>query len=194
MALDFLHYFTILGASNVILPACAGVALSFWLVGERRAAAAFIFSAALCAVLVSAGKIGFIAMRGWGPLYSPSGHAALACFFFGSLGGLAASSRLPLAYAIAAIAWSIAVLVFFNRFLVGGHTFADAVAGACIGSACSAIFFRLARSPGSAPRFFAIATPVALAASYASSAAFGPNISERSLLAAAFWLRGNLGL
>lgn len=190
-----LAFFTPFGASNLVLSACVGLAAGLWLVGLRRPAAAFIFSAGVCAALISAGKIVFFAIHGFGGLYSPSGHAALACFFFGSFGRMAAATRSPTGYVFAAASWSVALLVFFNRFLGGGHTFPDAVVGASVGLACAALFFRLAGPFDVKARLqTAVAPTLAFTASVVSYLAFGANISEHGLINAAFWLRANLGL
>lgn len=189
-----LALFTPFGASNLVLSACVGLAAALWFVGLRRPAAAFIFSAGLCAAIISFGKIVFLAIHGFGGLYSPSGHAALACFFFCSFGRMAQTIRSPAGYFFAAASWSVALLVFFNRFLVGGHTFPDTVVGASVGLACSALFFRFAGPFDVKARLQAVAPTLAFTASVASYLAFGANISEHGLFKAAFWLRANLGL
>lgn len=144
-----------LGESALILP--AWLLLLGALLVTRRAKEAFVWFAAtvLCGSSTLAAKLLFHAC---GPgistldVVSPSGHASLACIFYGGLAIMVGIGR-PVWFRVIAATGCIALLALIaaSRVALGVHTAEEVVLGLLIGAACLAAFAaaygRVAPSP-----------------------------------------------
>lgn len=195
----FLWTVTGFGAAGLLLPACFVIFAGFWLMGERHNAMAFLGAAAVCVAAVVAAKIGFMAC-GPGSVRSPSGHTALATFFYSSLGFIAISvSRARFARIFAVGCLGLIALIAVSRFTVGGHTPFETLLGFAFGAASFRLFLRFSQLETPAPGALAAVPPIGLAASFVAACLlvygmFAHRLEpEEALFRLAHWLRAPLG-
>jgi membrane-associated phospholipid phosphatase len=146
---------TDLGDSALLLPGSAFVFVTLWLVRARRRAIAWAVAIAFCGCTMVALKIGLVPCgKPWlgSDLANPSGHAALATTFYGSLALLAldgiasAAGRAILLTAAALAIVGIAV----SRIAIGVHTSPEVAVGLMVGLLSVGLFAAL-RGRGPAP-------------------------------------------
>jgi membrane-associated phospholipid phosphatase len=138
---------TTLGSTAFILP--AAMLMLLWLLAAQSARAGLHWVAALatCGIGTAALKLCFITCPDTAlDLRSPSGHAAIATFFYGALMLVAA----PLQdgwrrIALATAAPCIIALVVASRLVLGAHSLVEAAIGTAVGLLSLAFFARLYR-------------------------------------------------
>jgi membrane-associated phospholipid phosphatase len=157
-----------LGDVAVVAPASAAVVVGLFWFGARRDAAAFAAVMLACMALTLLAKLAFAAC-GFAlrlNVESPSGHAALAMAFYGSLAALLAGGRrlgVRLALYVAATCASLAVA--YGRVELGAHSVAEAICGLLIGAVAAAMFVALRGAPrrlSVTPQMLARASPIAV--------------------------------
>lgn len=158
-----LRHLAMLGDAGFVLPATGGLAVALWAAGDRRCALALTAGAAFCGALTALAKILAMAFLG-PPLYSPSGHAALATILFASLAALLARAGGRAAVIGAAICVAAMSVVAIERVAIGVHSLEEAIVGVAIGALSFALFLILA------PRRAAIAKGTLVAVAVAAVA------------------------
>lgn len=157
-----------LGDVAVVAPASAAVVVGLFWLGARRDAAAFAAVMLACMALTLLAKLVFAAC-GFALSFnveSPSGHAALAMAFYGSLAALFAGGRrlgVRLALYVAAACASLAVA--YGRVELGAHSVAETICGLLIGAVAAAMFVALRGAPrrlSVTPQMLARASPIAV--------------------------------
>jgi membrane-associated phospholipid phosphatase len=157
-----------LGDVAVVAPASAALVVGLFWLGARRDAVAFTAAMLAGMALTLLAKLAFAAC-GFAPRFdveSPSGHAALAMAFYGSLAALLAGGRrlgVRLALYGAAVCASLAVA--FGRVELGVHSVAEVICGLLIGAAAAALFVALRGAPrrlSVTPQMLARASPIAV--------------------------------
>ncbi len=199
---------THLGSSTLLLPLSALYATVLWRRHSARLALRWIGAAAL-----GLGVMAGLKLFGHGcglpafPLLpgdrflSPSGHAAFAAIFYGSVGALAArgagspGGRGAILLGTVGLIAAIAV----SRVLVAAHSTAEVIAGLLVGGATVALFLWSSRDlPPAAPRL-----PPALLAALLAALAVGliglvqmgdPSVIESTIRSVAAHLRGEASL
>jgi membrane-associated phospholipid phosphatase len=134
---------TAFGHVELVAPLVCGVAVAFWLVDQKKNATRFFAGFLLClAAIVVAKLVLMVAWRG-GSLRSPSGHAAISAYLYGSVAAMiVASSRTFLARALAAALALLVLAIAISRFAIGGHSRTETLVGLVIGSLCVWVFSR----------------------------------------------------
>jgi membrane-associated phospholipid phosphatase len=147
---------TDLGDSGLLLPGAAMVFVTLWLAPARRRAIAWAAAIAFCCGVMVALKIGLVPCgRPWlgRSLANPSGHAALAATFYGSLTLLwldhitSVAGRIVVAVSVALGIVAIAA----SRFFIGVHTAPEVALGLGVGL-LSVVVFDIVRGRGPVPR------------------------------------------
>lgn len=128
---------TNLGDIAVLLPASLGLVVLLARLGLRRDAAAYAAAVAACLTTALLAKLAFAACgenRYVFGVESPSGHAAFAATFYGSLAALLAAGR-PIASrtAIYGGALALVLLIAASRIALGAHTPPEVAIGLIIG-------------------------------------------------------------
>lgn len=136
-------WITNLADTAVVLP------LSLILIGvlwrEESGRAAWLFGRALLLCLTAMATLKIVLLSCGQALgtqiASPSGHASLAVFFYGSLGTLAWARRPggPGLCMMLAVVW-LAVSIAMSRVVLGAHSATEVVIGFTVGSICLALF------------------------------------------------------
>lgn len=191
-ATAFLWRITAAGDATVVVPVICGAAVALWIAGQREAARALALAFVLCAAATVASKLVLMVFYRGGPLRSPSGHAAISAFFYGSIALLvwrSGISRLArAAFAIACLA--LIGLIAVSRFEIGGHSRTETAVGLLFGFAAAVFLDRrfnwVGRTRVAVP---ALAAGVAVAVVAHGVLAQG-YFDEERIWAFALWLRG----
>jgi len=140
---DTLRAITDLADSGLILPLCALLAGVLWFVESRRSAWLFLRALLLCLIAMALLKIGFLSCgkAAGSAIHSPSGHASLATFFFGSL-ACVIFVRLTAPWRwVAPVATVVLVIAIgLTRVLLGAHSPAEVIIGSAVGGLSLAAF------------------------------------------------------
>lgn len=153
------------GEPVLLLGGAVLLLFSLWRRGERRALRALIEALAASVVLTVGAKLALAALGH--PVLdvtSPSGHTGLAAAFYLCAAvslSRGAGRRVRLAALAAAAALVLAIAV--SRVFVGGHDWAETVAGFAIGAGAAAWFVRRGEGQAAVPRAPLIAAFAALA-------------------------------
>jgi hypothetical protein len=190
---SLLYQATAFGDVELIAPAVCGIATAFWLAREKRNATSFLGVFLLCLLLVVIAKIMLMILWSGGPLRSPSGHAAISAFFYGSLAlMLLASSRAWIARALATACGALVLLITVSRFEIGGHSRTEAVLGLGFGAVCAFVFrrrFTRLKHPGVDAAVVACVAGLVVAGALHWLLAPG-YVDEEKITDFARWLRG----
>lgn len=186
---------TAFGHVELVAPLVCGVALALWLVDQKKNATRFFAGFLLClAAIVVAKLILMVAWRG-GSLRSPSGHAAISAYLYGSVAAMVvASGRAWFSRVLAAALGLLVLAISISRFTIGGHSRSETLVGLAIGSLCVWIFSRRF-TRFKRPAFAALATAcvVGVAVAGALHWLLAPGyVDEETIWAIARKLRGLL--
>jgi len=134
---------TAFGDVELVAPLICGMCAALWLVDQKKNAARLFAGFLLCLVAIVVAKLVLMVTWRGGPLRSPSGHAAIAAYLYGSLAVmLVASSRSVLARAAAAALGLLVLGVAISRFTIGGHSRSETSVGLLVGLSCVWVFRR----------------------------------------------------
>jgi membrane-associated phospholipid phosphatase len=156
MMLQAMEAITDLGDSALLLPCSAVVFAVLWLLQARRRAFAWAIAIGFCCAAMIALKIG---LQPCGrPLFgrdlaNPSGHAAFAAAFYGSLALLAIDrvKAAPSRIAVLALAALWIGAIAASRVAIGAHTPPEVAVGLVVGL-LSIVLFAVGRGRAAAPR------------------------------------------
>lgn len=137
--IEFLWNVTRFGGTHVIIPASIGVTLGLWRMDEKQVARAFLSGALFCFFWIVLSKIVLLTLGD----FSPSGHTAIATFFYASVAFLAVSFRPSMLTAGFAMGLALLIaLIGVSRFTVAGHTQLEVAAGLVCGLLSFEVFRR----------------------------------------------------
>lgn len=142
MRRELLWAITNLADSGLILPLCALLACVLYR-ESRHAAWLFVRALFVCLVIMTLIKLVFLSCgKVFGSnIHSPSGHASLASFFFGSLAVvLYARMTHPKRWLVLACAALMAVVIGATRIALSAHSPLEVIIGGTIGAFCLALF------------------------------------------------------
>jgi membrane-associated phospholipid phosphatase len=147
---------TDLGDSGLLLPGAVMVFVTLWLARARRRAIAWAAAIALCCGIMVALKIGLVPCgKPWlgRNLANPSGHAALAATFYGSLTLLWLDGITSVAGRVAVVVGATVgiVAIAASRVFIHVHTAPEVALGLGVGL-ISIVAFDLGRGRGPVPR------------------------------------------
>lgn len=143
MQQSVLHAITDLADSGLILPLCVLLAGLLFVAESRRSAWLFFRALLICLIIMTLLKIGFLSCgKAVGSeIHSPSGHASLATFFFGSLATvLFVRLRAPWRWIAPALALMLVILIGATRVALNAHNPAEVLLGTLVGALSLAAF------------------------------------------------------
>ena len=133
-----------LGDSTLLLPLCLFLTFLLWRYQCRRAALYLMCAMACCLSAIVALKIMLLACgRTWGiPLESPSAHACMAMFVYGSLGIVSTAQSAPRwgQAATTIVVGSVVAAIGASRVILQTHSICEVVLGLLIGCVGMALF------------------------------------------------------
>ncbi|MBV8663457.1 MAG: phosphatase PAP2 family protein [Hyphomicrobiales bacterium] len=175
---DAMSFVTNFGDAAMVIPASAVLIIILTLFAGRREAAAFAVALGSCLLIIALAKLVCATCDFRSPILgirNPSGHAALAAVFYGSVGQLlAAGRRTAMRLAIYAGAAAMIALVAASRVALHAHGVPEVVFGVLTGAAgigVSGLWRRTSRLQLSFGPLTAALCVLAASAAFASSRA-----------------------
>jgi membrane-associated phospholipid phosphatase len=192
---SFLRQATAFGDAEYLLPLVVGLAVALWASRQRDNARALALALGLVLALTVGAKIALMIFWRGGPLRSPSGHAALAAFVYGSI-ALLLWSRVGNFFAriLALGCGALAIVVAISRFVVGGHSRTETLVGLVFG-ALGALWLSRRVKPlriKSAPDAAKGAVAGSIAAAIVYFVITEGEIDEERIRSVADWLRARI--
>lgn len=142
---------TDLGESGLLLSTAMAASVWFWLSRQRRLALTWLFCIGGCSATMVVLKLGFLTCGQLvldGTIRTPSGHSAMAAFFYGAA-ALTAQRVVPRIVRhpqfLPGCAMALALAIGVSRVIVHAHTPQEVVAGLAVGFAWQGIFALILR-------------------------------------------------